>query len=36
LEFNADFLADHAFPSGKIWRERPENRCGVHFECDLG
>ena len=36
LEFNADFLADHTFPSGKIWRERPENRRGVHFECDLG
>ncbi len=36
LEFKADFLADHTFPSGKIWRERPENRCGVHFECDPG
>jgi L-fuconate dehydratase len=36
LEFKADFLADHTFPSGKIWRKRPENRCGVHFECDLG
>ncbi len=35
LEFHADFLADHTYPDGKVWRDRPENRCGVHFESHL-
>lgn len=35
LEFHPEFLADHTFPTGKIWRDRPADRCGVHFESHL-
>ena len=35
LEFHAEFLADHSYPDGKVWRDRPENRCGIHFESHL-
>jgi len=32
LEFHEEFLADHTYPSGKVWRDRAKNRSGVHFE----
>lgn len=32
LEFQEEFLADHTYPTGKMWRGRPKNRSGVHFE----
>lgn len=32
LEFQDEFLTDHAYPTGKMWRNRPKNRSGVHFE----
>lgn len=33
LEFNAQFLIDHTFPTGIVWRDRPKNKCGVFYEC---
>ncbi len=32
LEFHQEFLDDHTFPSGKIWKGRPQQKCGVAFE----
>jgi L-fuconate dehydratase len=32
LEFQDEFLTDHVYPTGKMWRDRPKNRSGVHFE----
>ena len=32
LEFHEEFLADHAYPDGRVWRGRPKNRSGIHFE----
>ncbi|MGJ8640116.1 MAG: enolase C-terminal domain-like protein [Opitutaceae bacterium] len=34
LEFRADFLADHTYPSGKQWIHRPEEKCGSSFEVE--
>jgi len=32
LEFDEEFLVDHTFPSGKMWKDRPKHRSGTHFE----
>ncbi|MDB4339116.1 mandelate racemase/muconate lactonizing enzyme domain-containing protein [Rubripirellula sp.] len=32
LEFKQDFLRDHAYPDGRIWKSRPVNRKGARFE----
>ena len=32
LEFHDEFLADHTYPTGKVWKDRPQEKCGVHFE----
>ena len=32
LEFHEEFLADHTYPSGKMWKDRPKHRSGTHFE----
>lgn len=32
LEFHNDFLQDHTFPTGKIWANRPPEKCGAIFE----
>ena len=32
LEFHQEFLADHTFPSGKIWKGRPPEKCGLAFK----
>lgn len=34
LEFNQQFLIDHTYPTGKMWKDRPKNKCGIHYECD--
>lgn len=36
LEFHEDFLADHTYPTGKVWQDRPKDRSGVHFEWPSG
>lgn len=33
IEFHEEFLTDHTFPSGKVWKDRPHERCGTSFEC---
>jgi L-fuconate dehydratase len=33
LEFKPEFLADHTYPDGRVWRDRPQSKCGVHYEC---
>lgn len=33
IEFHEEFVADHTFPSGRLWKNRPPERCGVRFEC---
>ena len=33
IDFDEDFIADYSFPSGKVWKNRPPERCGVWFEC---
>ena len=35
LEFHPEFLADHTFPDGKVWSDRPQERCGIYFESHL-
>jgi len=35
LEFKEDFLAQHAYPDGEVWKDRPVNRKGATFEVDL-
>ncbi|MCH1494235.1 MAG: mandelate racemase/muconate lactonizing enzyme domain-containing protein [Rubripirellula sp.] len=35
LEFKEDFLAQHAFPNGDVWRDRPIEKKGARFEVDL-
>lgn len=32
LEFHEDFLEDHTFPTGKMWKNRPPHRSGTRFE----
>jgi L-fuconate dehydratase len=32
LEFHEEFLAEHTYPSGKMWKDRPKHRSGTHFE----
>ncbi len=32
LEFHQEFLEDHTFPTGKIWKNRPAEKCGAKFE----
>lgn len=32
LEFHSEFLIDHSFPNGKVWKDRPANKCGAKFE----
>lgn len=32
LEFHSDFLADHTYPTGKVWANRPPEKCGARFE----
>ena len=32
LDFCPDFLADHIFPSGRVWQGRPAEKYGVRFE----
>ena len=32
LEFHEDFLEDHTYPTGKMWKDRPKSRMGTHFE----
>ncbi|MDA9831530.1 hypothetical protein N9C66_09320, partial [Akkermansiaceae bacterium] len=32
LEFREEFLKDHTFPVGDVWRGRPKGKYGVHFE----
>jgi L-fuconate dehydratase len=32
LEFHESFIDDHTYPTGKIWKNRPPERCGVRFE----
>jgi L-fuconate dehydratase len=32
LEFREEFLEDHTFPEGRVWRGRPKEKCGIHFE----
>lgn len=34
LEFHESFLADHTFPTGKVWKDRPPEKCGATFESD--
>jgi L-fuconate dehydratase len=33
IEFKEEFLNDHTFPNGKVWKDRPADRCGTRFEC---
>ena len=35
LEFNDQFLIDHTFPEGSVWRDRPRHKCGVLYECPV-
>ncbi|MGC6441331.1 MAG: enolase C-terminal domain-like protein [Rubripirellula sp.] len=35
LEFKDDFLAQHSFPDGDVWRDRPIEKKGATFEVDL-
>ncbi len=32
LEFHQEFLEDHTYPDGKVWKDRPAEKCGVLFE----
>lgn len=32
LEFHEDFLEDHTYPTEKMWKDRPKNRMGTHFD----
>ena len=32
LEFHEEFLVDHTYPSGRMWKDRPKNKSGAHFE----
>ena len=32
LEFHQEFLDDHTFPTGKVWKDRPADKCGAKFE----
>lgn len=32
LEFHSEFLNDHTYPSGKVWADRPAEKCGAKFE----
>lgn len=32
LEFHEEFLNDHTFPTGKVWKDRPAEKCGAKFE----
>jgi len=32
LEFHEEFLTDHTFPTGKVWKDRPAEKCGAKFE----
>jgi L-fuconate dehydratase len=34
LDFHEEFLGDHTFPDGRVWRDRPKGRSGAHFEWD--
>jgi L-fuconate dehydratase len=33
LDFEEEFLINHTFPSGKVWKDRPPEKCGTRFEC---
>ncbi|MCM2370866.1 enolase C-terminal domain-like protein [Aporhodopirellula aestuarii] len=33
LEFHEEFIDDHTFPSGNVWKGQAKDRCGVRFEC---
>ena len=33
IEFDEEFVADHTFPVGKVWKDRSPERCGTRFEC---
>jgi len=35
LEFDEKFLADHTYPSGSVWKDRPKKKCGVFYECSV-
>ena len=35
LDFDEKFLADHTFPGGAVWKDRPQKKCGIHYECDV-
>jgi L-fuconate dehydratase len=32
LDFDEKFLAEHTFPDGSVWKDRPQNKCGILFE----
>jgi L-fuconate dehydratase len=32
IEFDEMFIDEHTYPTGKIWKNRPPQRCGVRFE----
>lgn len=32
LEFDEQFLEDHTFPTGKVWKDRPQEKCGIYYE----
>jgi len=33
LEFEPGFLERHTYPDGAVWRDRPREKRGVHYEC---
>merc|ERR1712060_743386 len=35
LDFNEKFLADHTFPDGAVWKDRPQKKCGIFYECEV-
>lgn len=34
LEFHQEFLDDHTYPTGKVWKDRTAEKCGAKFESE--
>lgn len=35
LEFKEKFLAEHTYPTGPVWKNRPKKKCGIFYECPV-
>lgn len=35
LDFDEKFVADHTFPDGPVWKDRPQNKKGIFYECEV-